>query len=93
MLVDLARRRLWDWSANYVPPDRRTPEERRRENEELLRQLPAMLKPEVYRRLVELVGPDDYWTPILKAGLDEQSYLEVLEAKVTLWYDAKNARP
>ena len=93
VLGDLARRRLWDWSANYVAPDRRTPEERRYENQELLRQLPAMLKPEVYRRLVELVGVDDYWDPILKAGLDQETYLDVIEAIVTIWYDAKNARP
>ena len=93
LLVELARRRFWDWSATYVRPDRRTPEERRHENEEMLRQLPAMLKPEVYRRLVELVGVDDYWDPILKAELDQETYLDVIEAIVTIWYDAKNALP
>jgi hypothetical protein len=84
---------LWDWSANYIPPDRRTPEERRRENEALLRQLPAMLKPEVYRKLVELVGPDDHWTPILKAGFDHETYLDIIEAIMTIHQDAKNALP
>jgi hypothetical protein len=80
-----------DTAAIYVRPDRRTPEERRRENEEMLRQLPALLKPEVYRQLVDLVGPDDYWTPILKAGLDQETYLDITEAIVTIWYEAKNA--
>jgi len=89
LLGELVRRRLWEWSANYVAPDRRSPEERRRENEELLHQLPAVLKPEVYQRLVELVGIDDHWTPILKAGLDHETYLDVLEAIVTIQHDAK----
>ena len=89
VLGELARRRLWDWSANHVPLDHRTPEERRRENEELLRQLPGMLKPEVYRRVLELVGVDDHWTPILKAGFDHETFLDVLEAIVTIQHDAK----
>jgi hypothetical protein len=89
----LARRRLWDWSANYVAQYHRTPEERRSENELLLRELPALLKPEVYRRLVELVGPDDHWTAILKAGFDHETYLDIIEAIVTIHQDAKNALP
>jgi len=89
VLGELARRRLWDWSANYVAQDHRTPEERRRQNEELLRQLPGMLKPEVYHRVLELVGVDDHWTPILKAGLDHETFLDVLEAIVTIQHDAK----
>ena len=42
---------------------------------------------------VELVGPDDYWTHILMAGLDHETYLDIAEAIVTIWYDAKNALP
>ena len=73
VLGDMARRRLWDWSANYVSEDRRSPEERRRENEDLLRELPSVLKPEVYRRVLDLVSIDDHWTPLLKAGLDHET--------------------
>jgi hypothetical protein len=52
-----------------------------------------MLKPEVYRQLVALVGPDDHWTPILKAGFDNETYLDIIEAIMTIHQDAKNALP
>ena len=93
VLGELARRRLWDWSANYVPLDDRTPEERRRENEDLLRQLSVLLKPEVYRRVVELVGVDHDWIPLLEAGLDRETFLDVIEAILTIQHDPKNALP
>ena len=48
-----------------------------------------MLKPEVFRRVLELVGVDDYWDPLLKAGLDREAYLDVIEAIVTIQHDAK----
>jgi len=88
-LSELARRRLSSFWDHHTPVDQRTPEERRRENEELLRLLPALLKPEVFQRLVELVGVDDYWDPVLKAGLDREAYLDVIEGIVTIWHDAK----
>jgi hypothetical protein len=59
----------------------------------MLRLLPAMLKPELYRRIVELVGVDGYWDPILKAGLSQEAYLDVLEAIVEIEYVPKNAMP
>ena len=86
---ELARRRLSTFWEHYTPVDHRTPEERRRENEDLLRKLPGMLKPEVFRRVLELVGVDDYWDPLLKAGLDREAYLDVIEAIVTIQHDAK----
>jgi len=52
-----------------------------------------MLKPEVFQRLVELVGVDDYWHPLLKAGLDHEAYLDVIEAIVTIQHGAKAALP
>jgi hypothetical protein len=71
----------------------RTPEERRRENQELLLLLPALLKPEVFQRLLELVGVDDHWQPTLKAALDCETYLDVIEAIVTIQHDAKAGLP
>jgi hypothetical protein len=82
--------RLWNWSADYVHEDHRTPEERKRHNEELLRQLPALLKPEVFQRVLGLVGVDDNWHPMLKAGLDHETFLDEIEAIVTIQHDAKS---
>jgi hypothetical protein len=48
-----------------------------------------VLKPEVYRRVLDLVSIDDHWTPLLKAGLDRETFLDVIEAIVTIHRGAR----
>jgi hypothetical protein len=69
----------------------RTPDERRRENEEVLRQLSVLLKPDVYLRVVELVGVNHDWIPLLEAGLDRETFLDVIEAILTIQHDEKTS--
>jgi len=74
-LSALARRRLRD----LPPVDLRTPEERRRDNEELLQQVQRK-KPDLYERVSEVMaGSDEDWFELLKQHLGEESALDVVE--------------
>jgi hypothetical protein len=71
----LARRRLRD----LPRVDLRTPEERRRDNEELLQQIQRM-RPDLYERVSEVMaGSDKNWFELLKRHLGEEIALDVAE--------------
>jgi hypothetical protein len=64
--------------------DLRTPEERIRENDELVRRLEGRLPAEPHQRLVELlVGRDTAWASLERA-LGTERYLDVCEACVIM---------
>jgi hypothetical protein len=59
--------------------DLRTPEERRRDNEELLQQIQRM-RPDLYERVSEVMaGSDENWFELLKRHLGEEIALDVAE--------------
>ena len=70
--------------AGAEPEDLRTPEERKRDNEEMLVKL-RRLRPDLYARAAELVtGSDEDWFEVLQTRLDKETFLDVLEASVTV---------
>ena len=75
VLRALARQRL-----SLPPEDLRTPAERRRDNDELVRRLEGRLPPELYQRVVEVIfGRDVHWNTLERA-LGTEKYLAVCEA-------------
>src|SRR2546428_3100579 len=96
-LPEVARRRLWDRPARFGAEDDRTPDERRRDNEELLRTLPAVLKPEVFRRVSQLLTVDGRITAdgnaiaLLEAGLDPAAFLDRNRASLGIPPDARGS--
>src|SRR2546428_9655231 len=96
-LPEVARRRLWDRPARFGAEDDRTPDERRRDNEELLRTLPTVLKPEVFRRVSQLLTVDGRITAdgnaiaLLEAGLDREAFFDVIEAILAIPHDARDS--
>jgi hypothetical protein len=63
--------------------DDRTPEERRRDNEERLQKL-GRLRPDLHQRVAELVaGSDEDCFEVLQSRLDKETFLAVLETSLT----------
>ena len=78
-LSALARRRL----QSLEPEDLRTPEQRKLEDEEMLRKV-RRLRPDLYARVAKLVtGSEEDWFEVLQTRLDKETFLDVLEASVT----------
>jgi hypothetical protein len=81
LIRELAQRRRTAFAAL----DRRTPEERRFDNEYLVECLEGRLPPELHQRLVELViGRDIDWSTDVMRALGRETYLDVCEAIVTM---------
>jgi hypothetical protein len=79
LMRDLARKRL-----ALPKPDRRTPAERLRDNEELVRSLEGRLPGELHGRLSELLAGSDMTRDELKSALGMEAYLDVCEAWVIM---------
>lgn len=80
LLGDLARRRM-----SLPKPDRRTPAERIRANDEMLRQLEARLPSDFHARLVDLLaGRDVDWRDEVQRVLGMERMLDVCEACVVM---------
>jgi hypothetical protein len=81
-LSALARHRL-----RTLPPiDLRTPEERRRDREELLLKVKRM-RPDLHERVAPLMaGADRDWYELLKCRLGEETALDVAEIAVSTEY-------
>jgi hypothetical protein len=81
LIRELAQRRR----ASFAAHDRRTPEERRFDNEYLVESLEGRLPPELHQRLVELVvGRDIDWSTDLTRALGQEKYLDICEAIVIM---------
>ena len=79
-LSALARRRL----RSLEPEDLRTPEQRKRDNEEMLVKLRS-LRPDLHDKVAQLVATaDEDWIKLLERHLDKETFLDVVEAIVTV---------
>jgi hypothetical protein len=79
-LSALARRRLH----SLEPEDLRTPEERERDNEEMLQKL-RRVRPDLFAKVAELVTSSaEDWFEVLRTRLEKETFLDVLEANLTV---------
>jgi hypothetical protein len=65
-------------------PDRRTPAQRIRDNEEMVRSLEGRLPGDLHQHLVELLAGSDMASQELRRALGEERYLDVCEACVVM---------
>jgi hypothetical protein len=80
LIRELAQRRRTIFAAQ----DRRSPEERRFDNEDLVERLEGRLPPELHERLVELLVGSDMTSEELQRALGKENYLDVCEAWVIM---------
>src|SRR5512140_1891250 len=88
-LCHLARQRLL--TLERIDP--RTPEERRQDNQDMLRRMQGRLAPEFYAQVADLIADsDEDWGTLVKRVLGKERHLDICEAEMELYMDEQHAQ-